>query len=375
MHQLQNESELSVRISHTRNAYQENFNVPVLGVAVPIAKSPSADRTALEVQHTVNLTVDNRLVYGLQHSVEQAYSNVIVPMNAPASFIHQIDVRSTRVFMHDEWRFTPRLITNVGGMYENDGQGAKRVSPRASLNFHILPKQTVRLGASIAYRTPSLAENYGTSALNYQVGDKIIAGSTSLHLNSEKMLSREIGYLGEFEDWNSTVDMRVFRDQFSGAIYPTNVFFSNGLSGEYDGVETTLKHSFSPGAQLTINYAHELARSNIAALQPAGNDLLAASTPMNTVSAMFAHNLDNGISYSISYYQQGQLQAFDRGTTDMQGMHKRTDVRLAQAFKNLAGLKGDIALVVQNLFQDNYTEYVATSVFDRRAYVTLSLHW
>lgn len=382
LHQLADASELSVRLSHTRNSYQENYMLPATspatgGVAVPVAKALSADRTALEVQHTLDTGATNRLIYGFQYSDERAANNVNVPVPVvnPANLISQVTAQSARVFFHDEWRVTPKFIVNTGGMFENDGQGGKKLSPRTSLNYHFTPKQTLRLGASVAYRTPSMVENYGTSALNYQVGDRFIVGNTSLHLNAEKMLSREIGYLGEFDDWASSIDVRVFRDQFEGVIYPTNVFFSNGMSGQYDGVETTLKHRFTADAEMTLNYAREYARSNIVSLQLFGYDALAASTPANTVSALFSQHLGNGLSYSAAYYQQGQMQPFDRGPGDLQKMHRRTDVRVSKAFKDVWGLNGDVSGVVQNLFKDNYTEYTASNVFDRRVYVTLGLNW
>jgi hypothetical protein len=37
--------------------------------------------------------------------------------------------------------------------------------------------------------------------------------------------------------------------------------------------------------------------------------------------------------------------------------------------------QGEIAVVVQNLFNDRYTEYVANNVFNRRSYLTLALDW
>jgi iron complex outermembrane receptor protein len=374
LHLMEDASELKVSFSHTRNAYQENYAVPVLGVNVPVNKSTSGERTVFEVQHILSVTDTNRLVYGLGVNNEQAADNISFPA-AGNPLVNQINVQSMRVFAHDEWRFTPGLIGNMGGMFENDGLGGKRFSPRASLNYHLTPKQTLRVGASVAYRTPSLVEDYGSSALNYQIGDRFAVGNTSLNLAPAKMFSREVGYLAELDRWATSLDVRVFRDQFDNVIYPTSVFFSNGMSGQYDGVEMAVKHSFNADAQMTFNYAHELSRSNVNALLPGSGDLLAGSTPLNTISALFSQALENNISYSVAYYQQGALQPFDRGPTDYQYMHKRVDTRLAKSFKNFLRMDGDVAWVIQNLFNDNYTEYVASNVFTRRTYVTLTLKW
>lgn len=372
-HHLENASDLNVRLSHTRNAYWEQYRVPT--TATPVDKSLAADRSTLEVEHTLPVSEANRLVYGLATSSEQAQDKVYFPAFGQPSLANRVALQSTRLFLHDELRFTPELLANIGGMYEYDGQGGKQFSPRVALNYHVTPEQTLRAGVSIAYRTPSMVENTGVSANNYQVGDRLVTGPVSLHLQPEKTLSREIGYLGEFREVNASMDVRAFVEQFGHVIYPTNTGFSNGMSGVYHGVEATLKKSVGDSAHVTLNYAHEQAYSNIIALQGGTLDLLAYSTPANTVSVLYSQALARELSYSIAYYQQGGMQAFDRGPGDYQYLHRRTDFRLAQGFKDVAGLDGNIAWVVQNLFKDNYTEYVATNVFNQRTYVTLTLHW
>ena len=376
LHLLEDTSELKVSLSHTRNAYQENYVVPQFANAI-VNKSTSGERTAFELQHTVSLSDTNRLVYGAGINNEQAADNVYISAITPSTLNNQLNVQSVRVFAQDEWRFVPSLIGNLGAMFENDGLGGKKLSPRASLNYHLTPKQTLRIGGSVAYRTASLVEDYGSAAnaVNFQVGDRFVVGNTSLNLTPERMFSREIGYLTEIDEWATTVDVRVFNDQFDNTIYPTNVGFSNGLSGQYDGVETTLKHSFNADAQITLNYAHEYSRSNANALMPGSGDLLAGSTPQNTISMLYAQSFDNGYSFSTGYYQQGAMQAFDRGAADYQNMYKRVDARVAKSFKNFAGLSGDVAWVVQNLFNDNYTEYIGANVFNQRTYVKLTLSW
>ena len=376
LHLLENTSELKVSLSHTRNAYQENYSIPAAGNAL-VNKYTSGERTSFEVQHTVALSSTNRLVYGAGINKELAADNVYISALNPSVLNNQLNIQTMRIFAQDEWRFMPSLIGNLGAMFENDGVGDKKLSPRASLNYHLTPKQTVRIGGSVAYRTPSLVENYGSAAnaVNFQVGDRFVVGNTSLNLTPEHMYSREIGYLAEIDEWATTVDVRVFNDQFDNVIYPTNTGFSNGLSGQYNGVETTIKHSFNASAQVTLNYAHEFSRSNANVLMPGSGDLLAGSTPQNTISILYAQSFDNGYSFSTGYYQQGAMQPFDRGPSDFQFMHKRVDVRVAKSFKDFLGLNGDVAYVVQNLFNDNYTEYVATNVFNQRAYVKVTLHW
>ena len=372
-HHLENASDFIVRLSHTRNAYWERYVVPTTGT--PVDKSLAAHRSTLKIAHTLPMLESNRLVYGFATSSEQSADNVYFPFAGQPALANKLKKQTSRLFLHDEMRFTPSLLVNVGGMYESDGWGGKQFSPRATLNYHVTPNNTLRIGGSVAYRTPSMVENTGVSSGNYQIGDRLVSGPVSLNLAPEKMLSREIGYLGEFHELDTSVDVRAFLDQFGHVIYPTKTGFSNGMSGVYHGVETTIKTSFGESANVTFNYAHEQAYSNTIALQGGTLDLLSYSTPINTMSVLYSQSLASEFSYSIAYYQQSGMQAFDRGAGDYQNLHRRTDIRLAKGFSDIAGLDGDIAWVVQNLFKDNYTEYVASNVFNQRTFVTLTLHW
>ena len=51
----------------------------------------------------------------------------------------------------------------------------------------------------------------------------------------------------------------------------------------------------------------------------------------------------------------------------------RFNLRLAQPFRDFGGMNGEVAVVVQNMFNTDYTEYIATALFNRRA-VSLTLH-
>ncbi|HEX5364738.1 MAG TPA: hypothetical protein VFW59_10760, partial [Gallionella sp.] len=186
---------------------------------------------------------------------------------------------------------------------------------------------------------------------------------------------------------NTTVDLRVFSDLLSKGMFPhTGGTFVNGLSAEYRGIEATLKHSFDEVSELTLNLAHGAASSNGASMAAAGftglgsscvgnNDILACSIPKDSASALYSRQFSGEISVSAAYYYQASMQPFDRGIVDLQPTQHRTDVRIAKALRDVGGLRGDVALVVQNLFDQTYTDYVANSLNNRRAYATLTVNW
>lgn len=385
---LENASELSLRYYHIRQDQHEAFPVYLRGVfyANPsTVQSVQTKRDEIEAQHTLHLSASNRLVYGAAYRIDSVNGQGYVPALPPA-YSSSSNTNEYRVFAHDEWRITPRLLLNSGGMFEKDGMGDQNLSPRVAMNFHLNQRNTFRIGTSVAYRTPSLVEqNYPA----LQPGALFVPSQTvtSPGLMPERLVSREIGYLGEFPNLATSLDIRLFDDHVSNGIYvSTTNTFVNGMSSVYQGVEATVKHSFGEGSDLIVNFAHELAGSNGPALVAAGqtklrsvspwsNDILSASTPRNSASLLYSQRLSNGISFSTAYYHQDAMQPFDRGSIDYQPIQRRMDVRVAKAFHEIGGVKGDVALVLQNLFNQGYTEYIASNVFNRRGYVTLTLDW
>lgn len=379
-----NDSELKVNYYHIRHDQHETF----LATLLPqfIAQSVKTDRDEIEVQHTLPFSASNRLVYGAAYRQDRTGSQYssLAPI-APA-YASSLSTAEWRLFAHDEWRITPRLLLNSGGMLERDGFGNNRLSPRIALNFHAAPQHTLRTGISAAYRTPSLMErNYPA----LQPGELLVANATarSLGFKPERLISREIGYLGEFRDWNTTLDLRLFSDLLeNGGFMNTRTTYANGISAEYRGLEATLKHSFDENSELTVNFARESASSNGAAMAaadfralrsacPGNNDAMACSIPRNSASALYSQRYSGGMSLSAAWYYQDAMQPFDRGVTDFQPIQRRMDARIAKTFNQGGGLKGDVSLVLQNLFDAKYTDYVANNVFNRRGYVTLTLDW
>lgn len=376
--------EFRLRYSHIRHDQHETF--PVIFFPQWVMQSVNVNRDDLEVQHTLPIFHSNRLVYGAAYRADRIDGRYgsLAPI-APASAT-LLQTGEWRLFAHDEWRATDALLLNLGGMYERDRMRRENLSPRVSLNYHVTPRHTLRAGVSLAYRTPSLME---TNYPAVQPGELFVVSAQPLAggLLPERMLSREIGYIGELPAWNASVDLRLYSDRLSEATYPASALvFANGVAVEYRGLEATLKYRLGESGNLTLNYAHQRASSNAAVLAAAGVkamksvcpgnlDSVSCSLPTNGISMLYAQALPGGLAFSAAYYLQSAMQPFDRGPVDHQPLQRRVDVRVAHAFGVGDGMKSDIALVVQNLFNQGYTDYVANSLNNRRAYISIGLNW
>jgi iron complex outermembrane receptor protein len=386
--------ELSLHYYHMRHDQRESFPFYLGGkyFSGPVTQSTQTNRDEIELQHSLPFFNNNRLVYGaawrkdqragqgfaagLPTAIYQLYG--LSPTN-PA-YSSSFNTTEYRLFAHVEWRFSPQWLVNAGSMLEKDGLGNTNVSPRIAVNFHATEHQTLRAGTSLAYRTPALAEtNYST----LQPGALIVLSPTvtSPDLQPERLMSHEIGYLGEFTKLDTTVDLRLFSDYFTNGIYvPSNrTTIKNGVSANYQGFEATIKHQFDANHDLTVNFAHETASSNGVALglvssNPANMDILSASIPRSGGSVLYTQRMSHQMSLNISAYYQGGMQPVDRGIIDAQPAQRRLDIRLSRTFADGALGKGSVALVVQNLLNQDYTEYIASNLFNRRMFVTLTLN-
>jgi iron complex outermembrane recepter protein len=385
LHAMQEGDEVKLQYYHiNRNFLDPAFASLNAGTYVP--SRTIADRHDLELQQTLQWSSSNRMVWGA--GVRADYSE------SPESLAMPYNLRQSRLFAHDEWRFSSNALLNAGTMLEDDGMGHVNSSPRLAVNYHVTPQHTLRASASVAYRTPAIYEEhanvYGTPPA--QPGSYVSNGG----LQPEKSVSREIGYLGEFPGSGVSLEVRGYNDQVSDVIFvdPSATYwpfsFNNMFAINYYGYESTLKYRWGDGGNITINMARQFAKceatatpTNAAALLPYGIDLVAAlqgymdecplSVPDYSGSILLTRKIAPDIEISAGYYHSGSLKMI---ATVPQAVMNRIDLRVAQTIgKTGKPGSGEMALILQNAFQDDYTTYSTTQEtnnihFQRRAFVS-----
>lgn len=350
--------------------YQDELNTlppnPVFSLPA-LDDSYTNTRDDIEIQHTIQTSLTNRLVWGA--SVRQDWTQ------APARFLEEQKLQQSTLFAHDEWRMTSKWLLNTGAMQEDNGMGQQNLSPRIALIYKFLEKQTLRLGVSKAYRNPSVYEERG----NYHFPGLGTIYQSSGGLRAESVVSREIGYLGEFPEHGFSIDTRIYHDQLSDIIYETDAGstpknFVNLFDAEHNGLEITTKHNWGDRNQLTFNYTYQvLSSTTYLAYAGAYSD----SMPRNMISALYSKTLPEKISLSLGYYQQDTMQPIDQpDSINRQSFTTRWDMRIAKGFKSQSDrTEGDIALVVQGLLGEHYNDYIVGNQFNQRAYITATLRY
>jgi iron complex outermembrane receptor protein len=382
LHSQQSGDEIKLHFYHISRKYIDNSYTTV-NSAVPVSASTAVDRYDLELQQIAQLGTSNRMVWGA--GVRSDHVDSQVNLAVPYTF------NQSRFFAHDEWKINPSTLLNAGAMLEDDGMGHNNTSPRLALNYHLTPQHTLRASTSVAYRTPATAEEKANIPGTYvpQPGTYVSQGG----LRPEKNLSREIGYLGEFNAAGLTLDARAYSDQVSGIIYadPGLYFwpfsFANLYSANYHGYESTLKYRWSDKSNIIVNYSRQFMSCEISGVptQPLLLPVLQGlmdecplAVPDYSGSILLTQQLAHDLQVSAGYYHQGSLKMI--GAVP-QSMMNRVDLRIAQALgKPGQSGSGELALVVQNAFQDDYTKYSVTNetnnmLFKRRAYIAASFNF
>ena len=354
------DEELSVSAYHMHDAAQENYIVRAGPLYAYVDADRQMRRSHLELQHIFRLNPAARVVWGFEQRHESVASKLMFDTT------DRLSIRLRRLFGNLEWRLAPMLLLNAGAMLEKHSITGTDLAPRLMLNFQPLPGQTLRLGATTAYRTPSLAEE--RADVKYYVANAPVVVPKYLArggLQPERIRSSELSYLGEFPSIGLTADVRLFHENVSHIIDKTGnpANFLNRWGALLRGHESQLRWKPTPDTLVLLNHS----RVRIESEDQRNVD----SAPRRSTMLFLSQKLPLGLQLSLAHYWISEYQWL--GWSDFLPKHRRLDVRLGLPFQS-GPVKGELAFVTQNA-QDPYSEFRADYVFKRRTFATLSLEF
>lgn len=340
------------------------------------------ERLDIEMQHNFSPYKDFRMVWGVSARADSVYAPYWLGTKDKEYFHLQ------RLFGHVEWDAHQKLLMNFGAMVEHNSFTGTDFSPRASVNFRLSPKQTIRLSVSSALRTPNFVEEKFNSTLFIPLTIPGVTGIVNRinnvgNLDPEKIVSREIGYLGEFGRFS--IDAKIFNDEISSFIrgdkreditFPPSLFnlggtprsSFNGGDVQVNGFETQAKWKLFNHTNLLLNYAYVDIKANPEDTE----DNIHQAAPQHTISALLSHRFNTLWDTSLTYYQTSQTAQLGDG--NFVDSIKRFDLRVARKF-NTGRWNGEVSGVVENLFDSNYEEFADYNTLRRRARINLSLEF
>ncbi len=351
----------------------------------------NTERFDLELQHQFRLQSKFRAIWGI--GLRQDRGQSVALFNKSGS----ITENQWRVFGNLEWQANRQLLWNLGAMAEHHDLLGTKTSPRLGLNFQLDPQQSLRASYTLAFRMPSLLDTYQNARLTHSNGKDFAQGlSADTNLQPEENQTVELGYLGTFPALKLDIDLKLFHEKvpqgiervFSSDPLPLNAYTrtaSNQIAWRSRGLEAQFKFRPSGKLWLALQYSYldlkgEAAGGELIPDPEADpqdntripNDLdLSTMGPKHTLGLLASHRLPQNWDLSINYYQQSTTRYFSGSKIDS---YQRLDTRLGKRI--LQGTtETQIAFVVQNLLDQEYSEFQIRNQFDRRVYLSLSLHF
>jgi len=396
VHNTQDNNEIKLQFYHNRLKIDERRDLgplsSLLGVSpatialifpgqtderiVTGLKGAISERFDLEGQHTLNLSEAHRVVWGVGIRHDRIRSNFLLGQDAP------IDETQYRLFGNWEWRFHRQWTANLGAMAERNSIIGEFISPRAAINFQVLPGHTVHAAYTYGNRTPSILEANQYQGATFSDGT-IIALDVNVadRLDKSVVREQELGYLGHFFNNKVSIDLRLFHtetDKVVGeysAAYPDLdgrvSTMSNNMQWHTKGLDTQIQFRPDSTTLFSLQYAYtDFNGERIKYIYPVVTRNLHRELPRHNASLLGSKSFADDWSASFVWYYLSEV-AWRQG--DLIRSHDRLDMRIAKEFI-FGTTQGKAELIGHNLL-GSYEEFEDFNLFETRVLVRLSLQF
>ncbi|SIP90088.1 iron complex outermembrane recepter protein [Aromatoleum tolulyticum] len=236
--------------------------------AVPLDRNRDSVRDSVGIQRRSAPARDLQLVWGLEAQRD----------DVDAPFLYFGDNPDPQYLYRGsgnvEWRALEDVTLNLGGAVERYSGGKTHLSPRAFANWQAAPGHTLRAGYSRGLRQNNVFARYADiRAIDPASGQVLVRPYLpNPDLEQTRVGAREVGYLGRFETWNTTLDVRVFEEDIHDFVVrvprpdpvPAPLLSSFLGSTRYEnldsavrlrGIEYELSTRPRPGTELRVAHA------------------------------------------------------------------------------------------------------------------------
>lgn len=383
LHSYADHADITLRYTYSTDTLDNSYVHPALGKINPYGGRGT--RHEIEALHTFLPTSTTRLAWGMSWRRDALHSRTML--------YHRNEVTrdTARLFANGDWRPNQWLTLNAGLSHEYDELAGNNFAPRASLNLHVTPENTLRLGYARAWRTPSILDY----RVDYRTPGGQLLWTGNPDLPAEGLESWELGFLGDWRDWRMSVDLRYFRERVSDRqfmrIRETEVPSPDTVQDLHDlslrGYELQWKWQPIEGSRIALAHARVKIDARLTAnawrlTDPTllsnfsypitriqnYTDLSERSAPRRSTSLLWMQSLPWGLDLSVVRYWVTDIQ-WTRNT--LAKRYNRTDARIAYTFRSGAQ-RGELAYTIQSL-NGRHAEERMQRIVERRHWVTLGL--
>ncbi|MDA8944646.1 TonB-dependent receptor plug domain-containing protein [Porticoccaceae bacterium] len=291
---------------------------------------------------------------------------------------------SNRLNANLEWTASDALTINLGNALEKIRNKDNTNSYRAAANYQLSKKHIFRLAGSHSYRDPTLLELNQNSIYTYDnQGDEITLYTRVFSdddIANEKQVSREIGYLGLFQDKNLSLDIRIFDEELtsligerrgpsSGPLQDSVNIIDNTENVKLKGIEWQLQHRPTNQLLLSLNHSYLVAEGDSWYGYDKHDDAasendhildLDKTVPENMANLLVSYEMSGGLKLSGSYhYKEGYKPK--PGAVSLPS-HSRFDFKASKRWFSQSNWM-ELSLTAQNV-GDDYQEHFSFNKFE-----------
>ncbi|MBL4781728.1 MAG: TonB-dependent receptor [Porticoccaceae bacterium] len=270
-------------------------------------------------------------------------------------------------FSNIDWHFNNYWEAHLGFLVEKHNSDDGEISPRLSINYHLNETQHFRISGSLAHRQPSLYEKDRVIQTKLSSGTVIdLSYIADPDLGSERFETYEFAYLGYWFDRRLSVDYRLFREYLEDAIrYIKHPY--DDINGKFRQLESTDSINIS-GYETQIQWRPDSSWL-ISGQYYNSRVLLSYRSAKHIASLLVSKQLPFNWQVSGAFYHQSSI-SWRRGT-DVPSWH-RYDIKVSKGWQlNAATI--NLALIIQNLSDEEYIEYQAGNLFEQTTLLNLKI--
>ena len=356
------------------------------GTTLPLGlQVATTERYDVEFQHNPAPADSWRFAWGLGGRYDELSSDLMLGDRS------RVERFSGRVFGSLEFKPVEDVAIALDVLTELHESHGSETSSRIGVNWLAAPQRSFRANASQSKRVFNLLERF----IDYPLIDsngtdlgQLLISTLEDDFTSEEVVAYELGYTEKWDELGLLLDVRLFLEELDnsgmGGVNPSDVVVWRDEAGGWDtrGLDIQLDYRPRPDTRFIGAYSYAEIDGRVGyQLDDDDNiirfDPLKDTAPRHTLSLLASHRLDNRWLGSLGIYYMDNVRW--RGEGSEVDSYTRVDLKLARDF-GLGDTEGQLALIVQNLMDDEYHEFRDPeknardgNVFDRRVYLQLSL--
>ncbi len=339
-----------------------------------------SDRVDVELYQSRELSPTSTLVYGASIRRDEVKSR----------FLFNDDdhhrVTSKRLFSSFEWKYSPDLLLDAGLMLEDHDYAHNKFSGRLSAITKLNSQHSLRLVASSAHRNPIIAEKSADIRATIELPAlpglpdtlPVITKQGNPALQTETIVSSEVGLFSEYLDRQLTTDLRLFHYHIKDQIIEqgidtviideaTGIAIPQNYNTPFNAVESKVS-----GLEISFNYSprHKGFRlyGGISRVEADVTDIDYQKTFPELTATLGGHlNLTPDQQLSGAYYHVGEMSWADTGSQleARSQLDLRYQIRLEQKHDTR------LELIGYNLLEQK-AEYINRNIQQRSVLLRLS---